>query len=132
MAAEVQMGGTTTDRVFLDTDFTRDFHVLDIDTDASGATAKEITGKTVVLDIRRYDYSGDTLLTKTLSIIGSFNSVASSNTQRARWANADTELTAAIFSSKGGTFRYSVKITDAGEEAVVQFGDIVIDSATQH
>ena len=38
MASEVQMGGTSTDRIFLGTDFTRKFAVLDLDTDADGLT----------------------------------------------------------------------------------------------
>jgi hypothetical protein len=131
MAAEVQIGGTATDRVFLDTDGTRSFHVKDIDTDSTGATAKNITGWTILLDIRRAHSSASALLTATCSISGSFNSVAASNTQRAVWTFADTDLTTTIFGTKGGTFKYSLKRTDAGAETVLQYGDIVIERATQ-
>ena len=131
MAAQVQIGGSTNDRVFLDTDFTRKFHVKDIDTDATGATAKDIAGWTILLDIRTTPKSAAALLSKALTITGVFNSVASSNTQRAQWACADTELTTAIFGPSGGTFAYSVKRTDDGSETILAYGDIVIERATQ-
>lgn len=131
MAAEVQMGGTDTDRIFLDTDFTRDFHVKDIDTDSTGATAKNITGWAIVFDIRTAAHSSSAKLSATCSITGSFNSVAASNTQRARWTCADTDITTALFGSKGGTYYYSLKRTDAGSETILQYGTIVIERATQ-
>lgn len=131
MASIVQIGGSDTDRVHLDTDFTRDFHVKDIDTDSTGATAKDITGWAITLDVRTDDATSAALATWALSIVGSFNSVASTNTQRARWTCADTEITTAIFGRRGGTFRYSVKRTDAGQELILQSGDIVIERATQ-
>jgi hypothetical protein len=131
MASTVQMGGTTTDRIFLDSDFTRNFHVKDIDTDATGATAKEITGWTIILDIRKSLQSPNPLLQATLTVTGVFNSTAASKTQRARWTCADTDLTTAKFGLGGGTFPYSVKRTDAGNEVVLQRGNIVIERATQ-
>lgn len=131
MAAEVQMGGTSTDRIFLDTDFTRDFHVKDIDTDSTGATAKNITGWAITLDIRTKASSSSAKLSATCSITGTFNSVAASNTQRARWTCADTDLTTTLFGSNGGTFYYSLKRTDAGSETILQYGTIVIERATQ-
>lgn len=131
MAAEIQIGGTETDRIFLGTDGTRKFHVKDLDTDATGATAKDIAGKTIVLLIRSKDASTATVLTATCTITGTFNSVAASNTQRAVWTFLDTELTTAAFGKSGGTFRYSLKDTTDGGETILQFGDIVIDRATQ-
>lgn len=135
MAAEIQIGGTETDRIFLDTDFTRTFEVLDIDTDATGATAKNISGWAMTLDIRRLDSSSTALKSFTtvsgLAIAGTFNSVSASNAQRVTWTCADTDITTAIFGTKGGTFRYSLKRTDAGSEGIVQYGDIVIQRATQ-
>lgn len=131
MAAEIQMGGVATDRIFLGTDFTRDFEVLDIDTDDTGATAKDVAGWAVTLDIRPKDTSSAAKLTASLTVVGSFNSVASSNTQRLRWTCADTDLTTALFTSDGGTYRYSVKRTDDGLETILQYGDVVIERATQ-
>jgi hypothetical protein len=131
MATEVQMGGAEGDRIFLDTDFRREWHVKDYDTDSTGATAKDMTGKTCVFDIRRENKSSAALLSATLSVVGSFNSVAASNTQRLRWVCADTDITTTIFGADGGTFRYSVKDTTAGAETVLQTGDIVIERATQ-
>lgn len=131
MAAEVQMGGTSTDRIFLDTDFVRDFHCKDIDTDSTGATAKNITGWAITLDIRTSAHAASALLSATCSITGTFNSVAASNTQRARWTCADTDITTTIFGRKGGTFYYSLKRTDAGSETILQYGTIIIERATQ-
>lgn len=131
MANEVQMGGVDGDRIFIGTDGTRDFHVKDYDADSTGATAKNVTGHTYVLDIRKADKSSTAILTASLTITGSFNSTASSNTQRLRWTFADTEITTTLFSTDGGTFRYSVKRTDDGSDTIVQWGDIVIDRATQ-
>jgi hypothetical protein len=135
MAAEIQIGGSDTDRIFLDTDFTRTFEVLDIDTDSTGATAKDITGWAMTLDIRQSDGSSTVKQSFTtvagLAIAGTFNSVAASNAQRVTWTCADTDITTAIFGPNGGTFRYSLKRTDAGFEGIVQYGDIVIQRATQ-
>lgn len=131
MASTVQIGGVDEDRIFIGTDFTRDFHVLDLDTDSSGATAKNIAGWAITLDIRGADEAATSKFSATLSIVGSFQSVAASNTQRARWTCADTDLTTAIFTADGGTFRYSVKRTDDGNEVILQRGDIVIERATQ-
>jgi len=130
MAAHLQIGGTDTDRIFLGTAFTRKFHVKDIDTDATGLTAKDMTGKTVVLDIRTTHKSTATLLTATLTVAGVFNTVAASNLQRLQWACAYGDLTTAIFGPAGGTFAYSVKTTDSSK-TVLQWGDVVIERATQ-
>ena len=135
MAYEVQIGGTATDRVFLDTDLTRVFEVLDIDTDPLGLTAKNVSGWALTFDIRVSDKSVAALksfaIASGLAIAGTFNSVAASNAQRVTWTCADTDLTTAIFGAGGGTFRYSLKRTDAGSEAILQYGNIVIQRATQ-
>lgn len=135
MAAEVQLGGVETDRIFIDTDLTKSFHVKDIDADATGATAKDITGWAITFDVRKQDKSTTVLLTKSvgsgITISGVFNSTASSNLQRAVLVLADTDLTMAQFSSDGGTFRYSLKRTDAGAETILAYGDFVVERATQ-
>lgn len=131
MATEVQIGGSDDDRVFIGTDFTRDIAVPDIDTDPTGATAKEVTGWAVTLDVRRTHSSDDIVYAKALTIVGVFNSVAASNTQRLRWTAVDTELTTDVFGPNGGTFYYSVKRTDAGLEAVLQFGKMIVQRVTQ-
>jgi hypothetical protein len=131
MAAEVQFGGSVGDRVFIGTDLTKKFHVKDYDTDATGATAKDITGWAITFDARRRDASDTVLLSKALTITGSFNSVASSNTQRALLTLLDTELITDKFTSNGGTFRYSVKRTDNDAETILAYGDFVVERATQ-
>jgi hypothetical protein len=52
MATEVNIGDSTTDLVFLDTDWSKAFKVADLDADESGATAKDITGWALTFDIR--------------------------------------------------------------------------------
>jgi hypothetical protein len=131
MAVELNLGASATDRVFIDTDWTKDFMVADIDTDSTGATAKNITGWAITFDIRRSDASSSVLLTKTASITGTFNSVLATSTQVARITVADTDVTTAIFGANGGTFRYSLKRTDAGTETVLAYGNILIKRATQ-
>lgn len=138
MAAEVQLGGVETDRIFIDTDLTKSFHVKNFDpTDGNtdGTVAKDITGWEITFDVRKQDKSSTVLLTKSvgsgITISGVFNSTASSNLQRAVLVLADTDLTIAQFSSDGGTFRYSLKRTDAGAETILAFGDFVVERATQ-
>lgn len=131
MAVELNLGDSATDRVFLDTDWTKDFKVADIDTDATGATAKNITGWAITFDIRRRDSSETVLLTKTASITGTFNSVLATSTQVARVTVADTDMTTTLFGSNGGLFRYSLKRTDAGGETILAYGNITIKRATQ-
>jgi hypothetical protein len=128
---EVQMGGTDDDRIFIGTDFTRDFHVLDLDADPTGQTAKNVDGHTYVFDVRKEDKSSEVKLSKELAVVGTYDPNPEANTQRLRWTCADDDLTTEIFGRDGGTFRYSVKRTNPGNETVVQFGDIVIERVTQ-
>lgn len=135
MATELQIGGTDTERVFIGTDWSKDFKIADLDTDATGATAKNVTGWAVTFDIRKQDKSSNVLLTKSvgsgITITGTFNSVLATSTQVIRIAVADTDVTTALFSTDGGTFRYSLKRTDDGAETILAYGDIVVERATQ-
>lgn len=131
MAAAVDFGGSDTDRVFLGTDLTKAFHVLDYDTDTTGATAKDITGWAITFLARKTDDSSAALLTKTLTIAGTFNATATLNAQRATVTLADTDLTAAVFGPRGGRYRYSVKRTTDGSETILAYGDFIVERATQ-
>jgi hypothetical protein len=131
MAVELDLGQSDAERIFIDTDWTKDFKVADIDADATGATAKNIAGWTIVFDIRRKDNTDAVLLTKTASITGTFNVTLATSTQVARITVADTDVTTAIFGTNGGTFRYSLKRTDAGVESILAYGAIAIKRATQ-
>lgn len=131
MAAEQQLGGMNGDRIFLGTDLTRTFHVLDIDANEDGSVAKDITGKTITFDVRAKNSSATPLLTINASIVGTFNATAADNTQRARVALTDEDLSPATFGANGGTFRYSLKDMTDGAETILAFGAIVIQRATQ-
>jgi len=132
MAAEIQMGGVEDDRIFIGTDFTRDFQVLDLDTDASGATAKDVTGQVYTFDIRKRDQDNvPAKLSATMTVVGVFDTVAADSTQRLRWTCLAAHLTTALFGLNGGRYRYSLKRTTTSLHTVVQFGDIIIQRATQ-
>jgi hypothetical protein len=131
MANDIQMGGIEADRIFLDTDQTRDLEVLDLDTDPTGATPKDIAGWAITFDVRRHDRDSVALLTTAASIVGTYSATRSANTQRARVTLADTDLTLAVFGRAGGTYRHSWKRTTAGVEAILARGDIIIERATQ-
>ena len=135
MAAELNIGGTDTERVFLDTDWTKAWKVADIDTDPTGATAKNIAAFAMTFDIRRSPSSTTALLSKTvgsgLTVSGVFNSVLATSTQVVTLTVADTDITTAIFGTRGGDFYYSLKRTDAGSETILAHGTIKIERATQ-
>lgn len=135
MAATIDIGGSSTERVFLGTDWTKAFKVADLDTDATGATAKNITGWALTFDIRAGVSSSAALLTKTtvsgLAISGTFNTVLATSTQVVTVTVSDTDLTTATCGRRGGTFYWSLKRTDDGSEAILAEGTIVIERATQ-
>ncbi len=128
MATELQMGGVDEDRIFLDTDNTRDFEILDGDDNPIDVSSY---AGALTFDVRKEDKSSVIKLTKAASVVGIYNSVRATNTQRIRVVLLDTELTIALFGSNGGTYRYSLKYTAAGVEQILAYGDIVIQRATQ-
>lgn len=133
--SETQIGGTSTERIFLGCDYSKPWKVADYDTDSTGATAKNITGWAITFEIRRAASTSTALLTKTvgsgLTISGSFNSVLATSTQVVTLALADTDLTTATFGSLGGRFMYSLKRTDDTFETILAYGPIVLERATQ-
>jgi hypothetical protein len=135
MATEVNIGDSATDLVFLDTDWTKAFKVADLDTDESGATAKDITGWALTFDIRPTRSSSTVLLTKSVgsgvTISGVFNSVLATSTQVATITVTDTDMATSVFGRSGGVFHYSLKRTDNGFEAILAYGTIRVKRATQ-
>lgn len=134
--SETQIGGESTERVFLGTDWTKAWKVADYDADSTGATAKDIAGWAITFEIRKTpSTSGTALLSKTvgsgLTISGTFNSVLATSTQKVTLAVADTDIVPATFGANGGLFYYSLKRTDDTFETILAYGKIVIERATQ-
>lgn len=135
MSATIQIGGTSFERVIIGTAWTKDFKVSDLDTDSTGATAKDISGKSITFDVRKATKSSSAILIKTvgsgLTITGSFNIVLATSTQVVRLSISAGDITTNLFGKDGGTFYYSLKIINSGIETVIADGAIVIERVTQ-
>ena len=96
-------------------------------------TIVEMTGWTVVLDIRTSDTSPNALLSKTGVISGVFNSTPASNTQVCTFTITDDDTDKAIFPADEAnkTYRFSIKRTDAGSEHPLAYGDCTMVRVTQ-
>ena len=118
MARNVTIGGSGA--LFVGEDKHIDLEVLD-DSDLP----VDITGWAILLVVKR-GVSGAVVLSKTASITGTYNAARASNTQRARFALTDDDLTI-----DGGAYLYSAKRTDSGSEAVLAYGMFRPEVATQ-
>jgi len=116
MAEDVTIG--TSGALFVDEDKTVKLELLD-----TSDVPVDMSGWTVVLDVRSTDKSGTSLLSKTASITGSYNSTRASNTQRAVFTIADTDQPASTFTRTSTPYRYSIKRTDAGSETILAYGN---------
>ena len=94
-------------------------------------TDVDMTGWTLVLDIRKTDTSSTAKLTKTGVESGTYNATPASNTQKFRFTLSDDELAASIFTGDDWTGRYSIKRTDAGAEAILRYGVATLKRVTQ-
>lgn len=91
----------------------------------------DMSGWTVVLDIRKEDTSSASLLSKTGTVSGSYNADPDLNTQKVTFTLSDDDLAATIFTKDDATLRYSIKRTDAGAEQPLRYGDCTIVRITQ-
>lgn len=133
MATDVTIGGDG--ELFADEDKTLKLELLTKELDGvydSNSVPINMTGWAVVFDVRKKDNSPTTLLLKTASIIGTYNSSRSTNTQRAQVILTDDEM----HQFKGSnletptTYRYSWKRTDSDNETVLARGDWTPEKAT--
>lgn len=100
-------------------------------TDAT-SPLKDMTGWTVVLDIRKKDTSGEPpLLTKTGVVSGVYSATPASNTQKVTFTLSDDDLAATIFKGDDRTLRYSIKRTNTGAEQPLRYGNMVMNRVTQ-
>lgn len=108
-------------------------HVVEMVVYANKAktTVKEITGWTIVLDIRPKDTSSATKLMKTGTVSGTFNATPASNTQKVSFTLTDDDLASTVFTGDDPVLRYSIKRTDSGSEQPLRYGDVTLTRVTQ-
>ena len=117
MGARVTIGGSGS--LFVGEDKTVRFEVLDTDD-----VPVNIASWTIAMIV--HSKLGDVLLTKSATVSGTHNATRSVNTQRASVTLTDTEL-----QIPPGTHLYSCKRTDDGSEAVLAYGDFIVERTTQ-
>lgn len=118
----------TLDGIFVGTDLTLEMVVY---TTPAHTACRDITGWTIVLDMRKTDTATTSKLSKTGVVSGVFNSVPGSNTQKVTFTLTDDDLSATVFPGNDPTVRYSVKRTDPGGELILAFGDTPLNRVTQ-
>ena len=126
-----------TDDLFVGDDIALEFEVFgdDLVVDDEGeyvsGTPVDITGWALAFAVRRSDTSsGSPVLSKAtgsgITIVGTYDAVHEDNTQRARVAIADTDTFDGDVLVTPGTYRYSLKRTDAGAEKTLAYGKFVL------
>lgn len=121
MATEVQIGGNGT--LFVGEDKTLRLEVLDV-----AGKPVNAAGWTIRFQVRLKDTSPDPpLIDKIANVVGVFNTVRASNTQRAEVVLDDDADTNQL---KAKTYRHSWKRTDESDETTLARGDFVVEVAT--
>jgi hypothetical protein len=121
MAVEADIGGAG--ELFVGEDKTFRLELLD----TALTTPVDMAGWVVKFFVRLKDGTADpAIFDKTATIIGVYNSVRATNTQRAEVTLTDTELNTVT----AKTHRYSWKRMDDGNETVLAYGDFVVQLAT--
>jgi hypothetical protein len=122
--------GVESGSLFVGEDKTFDLEVLSrpvIPGNEASRVPIDISGWDIVHDVRKKDGSPDpAIFQKHGTIIGVWNAVRATNTQRARYIYTDTELNTV----RKHTYRHSFKRMDDGSETVIAWGDFAPDKAT--
>src|SRR5689334_12725867 len=93
-------------------------------TDASDPPA-DMSGWTIVLEVRKFDSHPTILLSKTGTVSGTYNADPSMNTQKCTFVlDAETDLSSTKFPGDDQQLRYSIKRTDDGFEQPLRYGDL--------
>lgn len=122
MAYDVTIGGEGT--LFVGEDKTLRLELVDAQDPPQPV---DMTGWTMLFDVRLKDTSPDPAIVSVVpTLIGAFNLVRASNTQRAIVSLTDDMLN--LFKAK--TYRYSWKRMDAGDETVLMYGNFAPQKAT--
>ena len=121
MANKVRVGGAGS--LFIGEDKTFVLEVIDAD-----SLPVDITGWTVLLDVRVSSSAPTALISKTpAAITGTYNATRALNTQRASWEVSDDEMNAI---TAAGTLQYSMKRTDPGHATVLAYHEFKVEKAT--
>ena len=119
MASELNIGGSGS--LFVGEDKSLIIEVLD-----SLGVPVNVSGWSIIFDIRKKDSSPEAILSKTPTVQGVYNATRSVNTQRVA-----VQLTSANMDLfKEATYRHSLKRTDSGSETVLAWGNFVVQKAT--
>jgi hypothetical protein len=119
MAREATIGGSGT--LFVGEDKTLSLAVVDL-----SGNPVDISGWSILFDVRKLDASTTYIISKTANIAGTYDPVASANTQRAVIILSDDEMN--LF--REATYRHSWKRMTAGNETVLAWGDFAPQKAT--
>jgi hypothetical protein len=93
--------------------------------DEDETVAQNITGWTIVLEIRKQDTStGTPKLTTTAAIVSGVAGTCS-------FTISDTDLAATVFTGDDWEGRYSIWRTDAGSEQPLRYGDVTVTRTTR-
>lgn len=132
MAWTVNIGGkdNTLGRVFIGEDKIIDFEMLNGDPDDTASIPVNITGFAFLFVCRQSIDAVAALISKSLSVTGTYSATRSVNTQRARLSLTDTDLSSSVF-PKAMSAYYSVKRTDDGSETISHEGKFIVEQATQ-
>lgn len=120
MATEAQIGGNGD--LFVGEDKVIRLELLD----AAGVPVN-MTGWTLLFDVRKKDNSPEpAIFSKVPTLIGVYNAVRATNTQRAIVVLTDTEMNTV----RARTYRHSWKRMDDASETVLSRGPLVVEKAT--
>jgi hypothetical protein len=119
MALQGTIGGNGT--LFVGEDKTFDLELLD-----PNSVPVDMSTMTIVFDVRLKDTSPTSIFTKPAAVVGVYNVVRATNTQRARVSLTDEEMNTV----KARTYRQSWKRTDEGAEIVLEWGDFMPEKAS--
>lgn len=121
MALEATIGGSGS--LFVGEDKVLRLELID----SSTSLPVDMSGWTLLFDVRKKDSSQPpAIVSKTPVLSGTYNTVRSSNTQRAIVTLTDTDMN--LF--KEQTYRHSWKRMDDGSETVLAWGDFTPQKAT--
>ena len=91
----------------------------------------DMTGWTIVLDIRKKDISSTILKQVTGVVSGVYSSTPASNFQIVTFILSDDDLAASIFHGDDPKPRYSIKRTNPSAEQPLRFGTLNLTRVTQ-
>lgn len=125
MATTQTIGGNGT--LFVGEDKSFELELVD-DPDAVSPLPIDMTGWSILFDVRLKDTSTTAILSKTAALVGAFNAVRGLNTQRAKIVVTDTEMN--LFKQRAVPYRQSWKRMDDGFETVLSRGPFAPEKAT--